>query len=50
MPKEEPRREINEPAARKVDLDEDYDNMSEDDKRKNSPAGGVAKQEPQSAH
>ncbi|KAK6377282.1 glucose repression mediator protein [Lithohypha guttulata] len=49
--KDEPRKEINEPAARKVDVDEDYDNNSEDDKRKASPNGSViTKQEPQSAH
>lgn len=51
MPKEEPRKEIVEPAARKMDVDEDYDNNSEDDKRKASPNGSVnTKQEPQSAH
>lgn len=46
------RKEIQEAAARKVDVDEDYDNNSEDDKRgKPSPNGSiVAKQEPQSAH
>lgn len=48
---EQQRKEIDEPAARKVNVDEDYDNNSEDDKRKASPNGSVtAKQEPQSAH
>lgn len=56
-PKEEPRKEVVEPAARKVEVDEDYDNNSEDDKRagtgqKASPNESLksAKQEPQSAH
>lgn len=55
--KEEPRKEVVEPAARKVEVDEDYDNNSEDDKRtgaaqKASPNGSLqsTKQEPQSAH
>lgn len=45
------RKEVQEAAARKVDVDEDYDNNSEDDKRaKPSPNGSIApKQEPQSA-
>lgn len=57
MPKQEPRKEVVEPAARKVEVDEDYDNNSEDDKRtaavpKASPNGSLhsTKQEPQSAH
>ena len=46
------RKEIQEAAARKVDVDEDYDNNSEDDKHsKPSPNGSIApKLEPQSAH
>ena len=49
-PKEEARKEIDEPAARKVNVDEDYDNNSEDDKRRASPNGSITtKQEPQSA-
>jgi len=34
----EDRKEIAEPAARKVEVDEDYDNNSEDDKRAGAPA------------
>jgi len=52
-PEDQPhRKEIQEVAARKVDVDEDYDNVSEDDRRaKHSPNGSIApKQEPQSAH
>lgn len=56
-PKEEPRKEVVEPAARKVEVDEDYDNNSEDEKRgaagqKASPNGSLqsTKQEAQSAH
>ena len=40
-PKQE-RHEPDEPAARKMDLDEDYDNNSEDDKRGSGPATGTA--------
>lgn len=56
MPKEEQRKEVVEPAARKVEVDEDYDNNSEDEKRgaaqKASPNGSLqsTKQEPQSSH
>lgn len=52
-PKEETRKEVVEPAARKVEVDEDYDNMSEDDKRvaqaKPSP-NGSAGSKPTSVH
>ncbi|KAJ9651904.1 glucose repression mediator protein [Neophaeococcomyces mojaviensis] len=53
-PREEPRKEIVEAAARKVEVDEDYDNNSEDDKRatarKASPNGSLHSTKQENAH
>ncbi|KAI9792447.1 MAG: hypothetical protein M1816_002331 [Peltula sp. TS41687] len=51
-PKEEQRRDDHEPAARKVDVDEDYDDDAEDDKRHVMSAGrqGPERTSPSSAN